>query len=318
MGSHLSEAALRAGFGVVGLDNFDPYYPREVKVRNISGLLGNEAFRLIEGDIRDAAAVREAFAEAEPEWVLHWAAKAGVRPSLQEPAEYAATNVEGTVNILEAARDHMPVKLIFASSSSVYGAANPLPFSEDADINRPISPYAATKVAGEALCHTFHHLYGLPVLCLRLFTVYGPRQRPDLAINKFVRLMSENRPIPLYGDGSNSRDYTYIDDVVAAVLRALETEFGFEILNIGSGRPLSLKGLVATLEQVMGTKARVEQLPAQAGDVPHTFADIGRARRLLGWEPATSLEAGLKSFVEWFAQQPKPEIAEGAHERHAT
>ena len=206
----------------------------------------------------------------------------------------------------------MPVKVVFASSSSVYGAENPLPFREDADVSRPISPYAATKVASEALCHSFHHLYDLPVMCLRLFTVYGPRQRPDLAINKFVRLMSKRQPIPLYGDGSTTRDYTYIDDVIAAVMKAVELDFGFEIVNIGSNRPVRLSDLVTALEQVMGVKAAIEYLPQQAGDVPHTLADISRARQLLDWEPQVSLQQGLSSFLDWMAKQPNSSVAEGA------
>ncbi len=312
MGSHLAEAMLAAGHRVVGLDNFDPYYDPQIKRRNLARLLESEAFALIEGDIRDAEVVNHLFADTGPDWVLHWAAKAGVRPSLQMPAEYAAVNVEGTTNILEAARSHMPVKVVFASSSSVYGAENPLPFREDADVSRPISPYAATKVASEALCHSFHHLYDLPVMCLRLFTVYGPRQRPDLAINKFVRLMSKRQPIPLYGDGSTTRDYTYIDDVIAAVMKAVELDFGFEIVNIGSNRPVRLSDLVTALEQVMGVKAAIEYLPQQAGDVPHTLADISRARQLLDWEPQVSLQQGLSSFLDWMAKQPNSSVAEGA------
>ena len=312
MGSHLAEAMLSAGHRVVGLDNFDPYYDRQIKMRNSAALLQSDAFTLIEGDIRDAEVVNRLFADAGPDWVLHWAAKAGVRPSLQVPAEYAAVNVEGTTNILEAARSHMPVKVIFASSSSVYGVDNPLPFREDADVSRPISPYAATKVASEALCHTFHHLYNLPVMCLRLFTVYGPRQRPDLAINKFVRLMSEGQPIPLYGDGSTTRDYTYIDDVLAAVMRAVELGFEFEIVNIGSNRPVSLTDLVAALEQAMGVEAGIEHLPQQAGDVPHTLADINRAKQLLDWEPKVSLQEGLSNFLDWTAKQSNSSVGEGA------
>ncbi len=303
MGSHLAEVLVSAGHRVVGLDNFDPYYPRETKERNIAGLLQSGSFSLVEADIRDADAVNSVMAEAQPDFILHWAAKAGVRPSLENPAQYAAVNVEGTANILQAARDHMPLKIVFASSSSVYGVHNSLPFSEQADISRPISPYAATKVAGEALCHSFHHNYGLPVMCLRLFTVYGPRQRPDLAINKFARLMSQHKPLPLFGDGSASRDYTHIDDVLAAVTSAMEQDFGFEIVNIGSGRPVRLHELVEALERVMGMKAEIERLPKQVGDMPHTSADIARAGELLDWHPRVALDDGLRSFVNWIANQ---------------
>ncbi len=307
MGSHLAEVLVAGGHRVVGLDNFDPYYSRETKERNIAGLVERGSFSLVEGDIRDADTVAVAMGEAQPDFILHWAAKAGVRPSLEIPAEYAAVNVEGTANILEAAREHMPLKIIFASSSSVYGVHNSLPFSEQADISRPISPYAATKVAGEALCHSFYHNSGLPVMCLRLFTVYGPRQRPDLAINKFIRLMSEHKPLPLFGDGSSSRDYTYIDDVVAAVKSAMEQDFGFEIVNIGSGRPVRLHELVEILERVMGMQADIERLPEQVGDMPHTFADIARAGELLEWKPQVALEDGLRTFVDWMANQPQPQ-----------
>lgn len=307
MGSHLAEVLVAAGHRVVGLDNFDPYYPRATKEHNIAGLLQSGGCSFVEGDIRDADTVNRVMGETQPDFILHWAAKAGVRPSLEIPAEYAAVNVEGTANILQAARDHMPLKIIFASSSSVYGVHNSLPFSEQADISRPISPYAATKIAGEALCHSFHHVCGLPIMCLRLFTVYGPRQRPDLAINKFVRLMSEHKPLPLFGDGSTSRDYTYIDDVVAAVTSAMQQDFGFEIVNIGSGRPVCLYELVEALERVVGMRADIERLPEQVGDMPHTFADIARARELLDWEPRVALEDGLRSFVEWMKNQPESE-----------
>ncbi len=303
MGSHLAEVLVSAGHRVVGLDNFDPYYPRETKERNIAGLLQSGSFSLVEADIRDADAVNSVMAEAQPDFILHWAAKAGVRPSLENPAQYAAVNVEGTANILQAARHHMPLKIVFASSSSVYGVHNSLPFSEQADISRPISPYAATKVAGEALCHSFHHNYGLPIMCLRLLTVYGPRQRPDLAINKFARLMSQHKPLPLFGDGSASRDYTHIDDVLAAVTSAMEQDFGFEIVNIGSGRPVRLHELVEALERVMGMKADIERLPKQVGDMPHTSADIARAGELLDWHPRVALDDGLRSFVNWIANQ---------------
>ncbi|MFP3903679.1 MAG: NAD-dependent epimerase/dehydratase family protein [Armatimonadota bacterium] len=305
MGSHLAETFLAGGHRVVGLDNFDPYYDREIKERNLTHLRNTESFELVEGDIRNADDVRETFEKAKPDYVLHWAAKAGVRPSLQQPAAYAAVNVEGTVNILEACRNFDVEKLIFASSSSVYGADTPLPFSETADIRHPISPYAATKVASEAVCYTYHHLYDLPVICLRLFTVFGPRQRPDLAINKFVRLMFFGEPLPLYGDGSSTRDYTYVEDVVRAVFQAIEADIAFEIINIGSGSPVTLADLVSLLETVSGVEAKVQHLPDQPGDVPHTYADITRARDLLDWEPQVGHEEGLKAFVEWFKNQPQ-------------
>lgn len=312
MGSHLAEALIDWGQTVLGIDNFDPYYPRQIKERNLAQLRGNESFSLIEGDIRNADDIWAAFEQASPRYVLHWAAKAGVRPSLKRPAEYCAVNVDGTTNILEACRSFDVEKVIFASSSSVYGEANPVPFSEDADITRPVSPYAATKVGAEAMCHTFHHIYGLPVVCLRLFTVFGPRQRPDLAINKFVRLLFAGETLPLYGDGSTTRDYTYVADVVSAVLKAIDADLGFEIINIGSGHPVSLLKLVELLEKATGKTADVRHLPDQPGDVPDTFADTTRARELLDWRPQVDIQQGLNNFVQWFKQQPQFEANQGS------
>ncbi len=310
MGSHLAERLVARGDTVIGIDNFDDFYPRPVKEANLAGLQAGERFRLIELDIRDGDAVGAVFDEAPVDWVLHWAAKAGVPPSLKEPNEYVAVNVEGTVNVLEAARQHEGARVIFASSSSVYGVRNPLPYREDADISRPLSPYAATKVAGEALCHCYHHLYGLPIMCLRLFNVYGPRQRPDLAMNLFAHRMARNETITLFGDGSTSRDYTYVDDVVDAVLAAMGVDFGFEILNIGSGRPIRLDDMVKALEAAMGVHATLDRKPERAGDMVHTFADTARARQLLGWQPRWTIEDGLRSFLDWMRTQPTS--AEGA------
>ena len=304
MGSHLVDTMLADGHTVIGLDNFDPDYGRQIKTRNLTRACDHDDFQFIEADICDRATINQILSDASPDWVLHWAARAGVRRSMRSPGQYVAVNVEGTVNLLEATRDHMPVRLIFASSSSVYGTRNRLPFSENADTSRPISPYAATKVAAEALCHTYHHLYGLPILCMRLFTVYGPRQRPDLAISKFARLMSHDRPIPLYGDGTATRDYTHVADVVAAVRAAMSAEFGFDVVNIGSGRAVSLAALVRILERQMGVHASLQTLPPQPGDMAHTLADINQARALLCWEPQISLEEGIRSFLDWFAQQP--------------
>ena len=310
MGSHLAERLVARGDAVIGIDNFDDYYPRPVKETNLTRLHTCERFSLVEADIRDADALNDALAQANVDWVLHWAAKAGVPPSLKEPNEYVAVNVEGTVNVLEAARRREGTRVIFASSSSVYGVRNPLPYTEDADISRPLSPYAATKVAAEALCHCYHHLYGLPVMCLRLFNVYGPRQRPDLAMNLFAHRMARDETITLFGDGSTSRDYTYVDDVVDAVLAAMEVEFGFEILNIGSGRPIRLDDMVRALEDAMGVPATLDHKPERAGDMVHTFADATRARERLGWQPRWTVEDGLRSFLDWMRTQPAP--AEGA------
>lgn len=315
MGSHLSEAMVRNGHQVIGIDNFDDYYHRTLKEHNISHILQSDAFSLVEGDIRDAKLVDKLISEHQPEVILHWAAKAGVRPSLEKPADYASVNVEGTAAILQAASKRSNTKIIFASSSSVYGAANPLPFVENADISRPISPYAATKVACEALCHSFHHIYGMPIICLRLFTVYGPRQRPDLAINKFARLIADKQPIPLFGDGCSTRDYTYIDDVIDAVCRAVNANFEYEIVNIGNGNPISLANLVAELQKAMGIEATIDWQPEQPGDVPHTHADITRAAELLGWRPRVPITDGLKRFAQWYTDPQRTETLAMSKER---
>jgi len=304
IGSHLSEGLVARGESVIGVDNFDPYYDPAIKRRNVAGLLAGEAFTLIEGDICDPDALDAAFAAGDVVGVIHLAAKAGVRPSIEAPVAYARANVEGTAALLEAARLHGVERFIFGSSSSVYGAANEVPFSEDQRIDRPISPYAATKVAAEALCHTWHHLYGIPMVLLRFFTVYGPRQRPDLAINKFVRLLEAGEPIPQFGDGSSSRDYTYIADIVRGVVAAYDSDLGFDIVNLGSSAPVRLDEMIAAVGAAVGVEPVVQVLGDQPGDVPRTFASVERARELLGWEPQWSLADGLREFVAWYRSQP--------------
>lgn len=303
IGSHLAEALVARGDRVIGIDNFDPYYDPEIKRRNLAGLLADERFTLIEGDINDPQALAAAFAE-EIDGVIHLAARAGVRPSIAHPLDYARTNVEGTVSVLEAARRHGVSRFIFGSSSSVYGAANEVPFSEDQRIDRPISPYAATKVAGEALCHTWHHLYDLPVVMLRFFTVYGPRQRPDLAINKFVRLLDAGEPIPQFGDGSSFRDYTFVADIVRGIIAAYDSDLDCEIINLGGSTPVRLDELIAAIGAAVGVEPVVEILPDQPGDVPGTYASVEKAKRLLGWEPQVPLVEGLRAFVAWYREQP--------------
>lgn len=303
IGSHLCEALVARGDTVIGIDNFDPYYDPEIKRRNLAGLLAGERFTLIEGDINDPRALAAAF-EPDIEGVIHLAAKAGVRPSIAQPLDYARANVEGTTAVLEAARRHGVGRFVFGSSSSVYGAANEVPFSEDQRIDRPISPYAATKVAGEALCHTWHHLYGLPTVMLRFFTVYGPRQRPDLAINKFVRLLDGGEPIPQFGDGSSSRDYTFVADIVRGIIAAYDSDLDFEIINLGGSSPIRLDELIAAVGAAVGVEPRVEVLPDQPGDVPRTYASVAKAQRLLGWEPQVPLAVGLRAFVAWYREQP--------------
>ena len=299
IGSHLCEALLAAGFRVRGLDSFDTFYDPQVKRRNLVKCLANDRFSLVEGDIRDIDAV-EGTLGGNVDVVVHLAARAGVRPSIEQPLLCEDVNVCGTGALLEAARRHRVGRFIFASSSSVYGNNSKVPFGESDNVDFPISPYAATKKAGELLCHTYHHLCGLKVTCLRFFTVYGARQRPDLAIHKFTRLIEAGQPIPVFGDGSMMRDHTYIDDTVAGVMAAIERCSGYRIYNLGNSRPVSLTELVAAIEEALGKKAVIERQPLQAGDVERTFADVTLAEAELGYRPTTDLATGLKHFVAWF------------------
>ncbi|HUU85641.1 MAG TPA: NAD-dependent epimerase/dehydratase family protein [Phycisphaerae bacterium] len=298
IGSHVSEALLGAGWRVTGLDSFDEYYDPQVKRRNLAACLESDRFRLVEGDIRDAECV--AAASDGVDAIVHLAARAGVRPSIEQPLVYADVNFNGTGVLLEAAAKGGIGRFVFASSSSVYGNNKKVPFSESDRVDHPISPYAATKKAGELLCHTYHHLFGMDVTCLRFFTAYGARQRPDLAIHKFTRLIEAGEPIPVYGDGSMMRDHTYIDDIVDGVMAAIERCKGYEIYNLGGSRPIALSDLIAAIEEALGKKAVIDRLPLQPGDVERTFADLTRAQRDLGYQPRTDLATGLKVFVEWF------------------
>jgi UDP-glucuronate 4-epimerase len=304
IGSHVAEALVARGDDVVGLDNFDPFYPRAVKEANLAGLARSPRFRLVEGDVRDRAAVA-GLLDAETA-VIHLAARAGVRPSLEDPAGYASVNIEGTAVLLEAARRAGARRFVFGSSSSVYGDAAPVPFAEDWPALQPISPYAATKRAGELLGATFAQLYGQRIIALRFFTVYGPRQRPDLAIHKFTRLIRAGRPVPFYGDGSSERDYTYIDDIVGGVRAALDWTAdgpaGLEIVNLGESHTTSLAGLVELIARAVGRPARLERLPPQPGDVRRTCADVRKAARLLGYRPGVAVEDGIPRFVRWFEE----------------
>jgi UDP-glucuronate 4-epimerase len=300
IGSHVAEALLAAGREVVALDNFDDYYHPDVKRRNVEGLRTRPGFTLVEGDIRDARMVDGLFAAHPVGVVVHLAARAGVRPSIEQPVLYSDVNVTGTTVLLEACRKHGVGKFIFGSSSSVYGNNAKTPFAEKDDVDRPVSPYAATKRAGELICATYHHLYRLNIFALRLFTVYGPRQRPEMAVHKFTRLIDRRLPVPRFGDGSTRRDYTYISDIVNGIQRAVDRVQGFEIINLGGSQTTRLDALIALIERHLGQKAIVEEEPEQAGDVVATLADVDKAKRLLGYEPKVSIEEGVGRFIAWY------------------
>lgn len=300
----MAEALIRRGTKLSVVDNVDNFYPLRHKRLNLQEIGNVGTYDFFEVDVRDMDALRKIAEQTQPEIVIHLAARAGVRPSIEQPALYESVNVAGTVNVLEIAREFKVHKLIFGSSSSVYGVTNNVPFCEDDLKTRPISPYAATKLAAELMCYTYTHLYGLTTLCLRFFTVYGPRQRPDLAIHKFTALIESGKPIPVYGDGSMGRDYTYVDDIVAGVVASLEyvpeAKVPFEVFNLGNSHPVRLSDLITQLEAATGKKALQERLPDQPGDVPITWANIDKAKRLLGYSPKTSLKEGLRNFVDWY------------------
>jgi UDP-glucuronate 4-epimerase len=303
IGSHLADRRLAKGDRVVVLDDFNDYYDPRVKRGNIAAHLGNPRYRLVEGDIRDRALVFRLFEEERFDGVLHLAARAGVRPSLSQPVLYEEVNCVATWHLLEAAVAHGKPHFVFASSSSVYGINSKLPFSEEDPIERPISPYATTKRAGELQVFNAHHLHGLTSVCLRLFTVYGPRQRPEMAIARFIGCLETDTPIPYYGDGESRRDYTYIDDIADGVEAALESRIGFEIVNLGGARPVTLAELVAAIEAATGRRARLDRQPMQSGDVPVTFAAVEKAERVLGFRARVPLAEGLKKSVEWYRSQ---------------
>ncbi len=302
IGSHLCQRLLGEGWSVVGVDNFDDFYDPKIKRRNIGTCLQNKRFRLVEADIRDSAVMNKTAGEGA-DVIVHLAAKAGVRPSIAQPGLYADVNVNGTVTLLEAARKNRISKFVFGSSSSVYGNNKKVPFSENDNVDFPISPYAATKKAGELICHTYYHLYGIAVTCLRYFTVYGPRQRPDLAIHKFTRLIEQGKPIPVYGDGSMMRDFTFIDDIIDGTMAGIDRCAGYNIYNLGESRPITVSDLIVEIEKALGKKAVIEYLPLQPGDVERTYADVTKAGRDLGYAPNTDISVGLKRFVEWFRQE---------------
>lgn len=302
IGSHLVDRLLATDVAnVTVVDDFNDFYDPSIKHNNIHEHLKDSRYTIHEIDIRDRAKLKEIFTANSFECVVHLAARAGVRPSLSEPQLYTETNINGTLNLLDLARQHKLKQFVFGSSSSVYGINAKVPFSENDPIRQPISPYAATKGAGELLCHTYSHLYGLRCVCLRFFTVYGPRQRPDLAIHKFAKLISTNKPIPVFGDGTTRRDYTYVDDIVDGVMAAIDYDkTNYEVFNLGESRTVELNELISLLERELDTHAIIDRQPPQPGDVPQTFADISKARALLGYDPKTQIEEGLHRFVEWF------------------
>ena len=304
IGSHVCERLLEAGHAVCALDDLNDFYDPAIKQSTLRELQSRaQSFSFVHADITNRGELDEIFGSMAFDQIIHLAARAGVRPSLENPALYQRVNVEGTVNVLEAARERGVKKITIASSSSVYGVNSKVPFSEADPIFSAISPYAASKLACEALGHVYHHVHGMDVCMLRFFTVYGPRQRPDLAIHKFARLMQSGQPIPVFGDGSTSRDYTYVDDTVDGVIAATEKEFGYEIINLGESQTVELDRLIELLEQAMGEKAQIKRQPAQPGDVPITFANIEKAQRLLGYNPQMKIEDGIPRFIEWFRQQ---------------
>ena len=300
IGSSVAEKLLARGDEVVVIDCFDEFYDPKIKRRNIEAALKNPAYKLVEGDIRDLELLKGLFRREKFDRVFHLAARAGVRPSIADPLLYEDVNVRGTMNLLEAARENSLPGFIFASSSSIYGNNKKVPFSETDFVDNPVSPYAATKKACELVCHTYHHLYGLNISCLRFFTVYGPRQRPEMAIHKFTRLIDQGKPVPMFGDGSSRRDYTYIDDIADGVIKAIDANFAFEIFNIGESQTTELRTLIELIEKNLGKKAIIEQLPDQPGDVEVTYADITKSKKMLGYNPRTKVEEGVPKFVEWY------------------
>jgi len=306
IGSHLAEALLKRGTKLTILDNLDNFYSTAWKQANLEDIRSTVEFTFENADICDEQATRKIFNRDRPDVVIHLAARAGVRPSIEQPRLYERVNVGGTTNLLELCKEFQVPRFLFGSSSSVYGEGASPPFSESEGNLFPISPYAATKIAGEMICRTYAHLTGMTILCLRFFTVYGPRQRPDLAIHKFIALMEAGKPLPVFGDGSTGRDYTYIADIVAGVLSALEytpeqnDRPAFDIFNLGNSHPVSLNEMIATLEQATGKTAKRAAMPLQPGDVPLTWADISKSRSLLGFQPSTSFRQGIENFVTWY------------------
>lgn len=302
IGSHTCDALLARGDEVVCVDNFNDYYDPEVKKANIAGCIEHQGFRFYTADILNQETLQQICLENDIGGIIHLAARAGISPSLDDPNIYHEVNIRGTLNILELARQREIQNLVFGSSSSVYGGNTKVPFAETDKTDRPISPYAATKKAGELLCHTYHHLYGIDISCLRFFTVYGPRGRPDMAPYIFTRAIAEGSTISRFGDGTSSRDYTYIDDIVAGVIAALDADHDFEIFNLGNSEPVELNEFIRVIEEVVGRDARIRQLPEQPGDVSITYADITKAKEMLGYDPQTGIKEGMQRFYDWYKE----------------
>lgn len=306
IGSTLSQKLIEQGNKVIAIDNFCDFYNPKIKENNVKELLQNEKFKLYRADIRDRNALKEIFDENQIDIVMHLAAMAGVRPSIENPILYQEVNCMGTQNILEEMKEHNVKNGVFASSSSVYGNCKEVPFREDMIVDYAISPYAATKKANEVMAHVYHKLFDINIIMLRFFTVYGPKQRPDLAINKFTRLMLEGKEIPMFGDGTTSRDYTYIDDIVDGIIKScnycMNNQDVYEILNIGNSSPTTLKEMINTIGQALGIEPKIEQLPMQPGDVDRTYADVSKAKTLIGYEPKTTFKEGIENFVKWYKE----------------
>ncbi len=300
VGSNLTEHLLNQNHKIIGVDNFDEFYSKEIKTRNLNNFIKSKKFSFYEEDILNFTILSQIIQKESPELIIHLAAKAGVRPSILDPQGYFNVNVMGTLNVLEAMRISGIKKMIFASSSSVYGNCKVVPFSESMNVDFPISPYATTKKAGELLCHTYHHLYSMDIFCLRFFTVYGPRQRPDLAIHKFTKALIEEKEIQLFGDGSTRRDYTHINDIIQGIDLSVKNCKGFQIINLGESQTISLNDLILLLEKATSKTAKLNYLPFQEGDVLQTHADISKAQNLLGYSPQYKLKNGIIDFVKWY------------------
>lgn len=300
IGSHLVDRLLNTGYQVSGIDNFDSFYNPKIKEKNISRALESSQFKLFRRSILNKSELDRIFSQEHFDLVIHLAAKAGVRPSIQDPTGYFQVNAEGTLNLLELCRKHHIGKFIFGSSSSVYGNNKKIPFSEQDPVDHPISPYAASKKSAELICHNYYHLYKINIFILRFFTVYGPRQRPDLAIHKFFKLINANKPIPIFGNGETYRDYTYIDDIIDGILKSIKKVKGYEIINLGESEPIKLKNLIKLIEKTVGQKVEKQYLDKQPGDVNKTYADIEKAKKLLKYHPSTHMEEGLRQFYDWF------------------